>query len=313
MRKLRGERNLSKSKASRQERLPVSALFDAAESESSGEALDNVARKEIARRLREERVSPDFIYAFEKTGKLVTDDNRDLWTAKALREWTRALGEYRRRVEGDSKSIDLCFSLHHETGRTDPAKEKRFAASEFAIAVLCAHDQGLSSFAVEELFSEAWLDYLLRHRRVPETAPDPTDHQRFDRIDFGSIAKLLYEIYETLPDRAWSTSIEKRIARIEAARAEPDTWLGKSPDLLNKEEPEEILTIDDLQNAISQCELEGVTPDLIESMLLRSWIRMLVVNEHAEERFFQILDKNWDEVHARVQVHMGRYSGLRLQ
>ena len=97
---------------------------------------------------------------------------------------------------------------------------------------------------------------------------------------------LLYEICETLPDRTWSTSIEKRIARIEAARAEPDTWLGKLPDLFSQEEPEEILTIDDLQNAISQCELEGVAPDLIESMLLRSWIRMLVVNRYAEERFF---------------------------
>ena len=124
---------------------------------------------------------------------------------------------------------------------------------------------------------------------------------------------LLYEICETLPDRTWSTSIEKRIARIEAARAEPDTWLGKLPDLFSQEEPEEILTIDDLQNAISQCELEGVAPDLIESMLLRSWIRMLVVNGYAEERFFQILDKNWDEVHARVQVHISRYSGLRIQ
>lgn len=313
MRKLSGERNLSKSKASSQEKWPVSASFDAAESESIGESLDNVARKEIAKRLREERVSPDFIYAFERTGNLVTDENRDLWTAKTLREWTRALGEYRRRVEGDSKAIDLCLTLHHETGRTDPAKKKRLAASEFAVAVLCAHDQGLSSFAVEELFSEAWLDYLLRHRRVPETAPDPTDHQRFDVIDIGAIPKLLYEIYETLPDRAWSTSIEKRIAGIEAARAEPDTWLGKSPGLLDTEEPEEILTIDDLQNAISHCEVEGVTPDLIESMLLRSLIRMLVVNGHAEERFFQILDKNWDEVHARVQVLMARYSGLRFQ
>jgi hypothetical protein len=291
----------------------VSASFDATESESICDSRENVERKEIVRKLRQERVSPDFIYAFEKTGNLVTDENRDLWTAKALREWTRALREYRRRVESDSKTIDLCFTLHHETGRTDPAKKKRFAASEFAIAVLCAHDQGLSSFAVEELFSEAWLDYVLRHRRTPETAPDPTNHQRFDRIDIGAIPMLLYEICETLPDRAWSTSIEKRIARIEAARAAPDTWLGKLPDLLDEEESEEILTIDDLQNAISQCELEGVAPDLIESMLLRSWIRVLVLNGHAEERFFQILDKNWDEVHARVQVHMGRYSGLLLQ
>ena len=311
--KLSGERNLAKPKAACEEDLSVSASFDTAESESIGGSLDNVARKEIARRLREERASPDFIYAFEKTGNLVTDENRDLWTAKARRAWDRALGEYRRTVEGDSKAIDLCFTLHHETGRTDSANKKRFAASEFAIAVLCAHDQGLSSFAVEELFSEAWLDYLLRYRRVPETAPDPTDHQRFTRIDIGAIPMLLYEICETLPDRAWSTSIEKRIARIEAARAEPNTWLGKLPDLLDEEESEEILTIDDLQNAISHCELEGVTPDLIESMLLRSWIRMLVVNGHAEERFFQILDRNWDEVHARVQVHMGRYSGLRVQ
>jgi hypothetical protein len=125
MRKLSGERNLSKSKASRREKLPVSASFDAAESGSTGESLDDVARKEIAKRLCEERVSPDFIYAFERTGDLVTDGNRDLWTAKALREWTRAFGEYRRRVEGDSKAIDLCFAMHHETGRTDPAKKKR--------------------------------------------------------------------------------------------------------------------------------------------------------------------------------------------
>jgi len=313
MRKLSGERNLAKSKPASEGKLPVPASFDAVESDQSGESLDNVARKEIARRLRQERVSPDFIYAFEKTGNLVTDENRELWTAKARRAWDRALGEYRRRVEGDSKAIDLCFTLHHETGRSDSANKKRFAVSEFAIAVLCAHDQGLSSFAVEELFSEAWLDYVLRHRRTPETAPDPTDHQRFDEIDLGAIPMLLYEICETLPDRTWSTSIEKRIARIEAARAEPDTWLGKLPDLFSQEEPEEILTIDDLQNAISQCELEGVAPDLIESMLLRSWIRMLVVNGYAEERFFQILDKNWDEVHARVQVHISRYSGLRLQ
>src|SRR5713101_2539515 len=106
MRKLRGELNLAKSNSSIEEKVPVSASFDAAE------AMDNVAREEIARRLREERVSPDFIYAFEKTGNLVTDESRDLWTAKARRAWDRALGEYRRRVEGDSKAIDLCFTLH---------------------------------------------------------------------------------------------------------------------------------------------------------------------------------------------------------
>jgi len=57
--------------------------------------------------------------------------------------------------------------------------------------------------------------------------------------------------------------------------------------LLDEEEPEEILTNDDLQNAISHCELEGVTPDLIDSMLLRSWICMRAANERAEDGFFK--------------------------
>jgi hypothetical protein len=57
----------------------------------------------------------------------------------------------------------------------------------------------------------------------------------------------------------------------------------------------------------------GRSQDVIESMLLRSWVRMRVLNECVEERFFQVLDKYWEEVHARVQVHMARHSGLRLQ
>jgi hypothetical protein len=55
MRKLSSERDLAKSKAACEEESPVSASFDAVESEQSGESLDDVARKEIATRLRVER------------------------------------------------------------------------------------------------------------------------------------------------------------------------------------------------------------------------------------------------------------------
>ncbi|HEY4047074.1 MAG TPA: hypothetical protein VGM27_09420 [Acidobacteriaceae bacterium] len=77
---------------------------------------DGATRKEIARRLREDRVSPDFIYAFERTGHIVTEENRDLWTAKARREWNGALRDYRRRVE--SRAIDFCFTC--TTNPVDP-------------------------------------------------------------------------------------------------------------------------------------------------------------------------------------------------
>lgn len=51
-----------------------------AETRENIETPDEATRKEIARRLRQERVSPDSIYAFEKTGLMVTEENRDLWT-----------------------------------------------------------------------------------------------------------------------------------------------------------------------------------------------------------------------------------------
>ncbi|HUA97361.1 MAG TPA: hypothetical protein VMA34_03485 [Terracidiphilus sp.] len=270
-------------------------------------------RRRIAQTLRRDRVSPDVIYAFEKTGNLVNEGDRDLWTGKTLREWDRALRQYRRQVEADSRTINLCFTLHHENGRSETTKKKRFAASEFAIAALCAHDQGVSSFTVESLFREAWLDYLLRLRRTPGTEPDPTDHDRFDNIDAGAVSRLLDASCEDLPHKKWSANLEKRIARIQLVRNQPDTWLGRLPDSGGEEEPEEILTIDDLQNALAHCEYEGVAPDLIESMLLRSWVRMWTINTRRKEQFFQVLDKNWDQVHARVQVFMAQHSGLRLQ
>ncbi len=284
-----------------------------AETRENIETPDEATRKEIARRLRQERVSPDSIYAFEKTGLMITEENRDLWTPGSLRRWNQALHEFRRGVEADSRAIDLCFTLQHESAHSELAKRKRFAASEFAIAVLCAHDQGLSSFAVEKLLRETWLGYLLRRASAPENDPVVADHSRSTAVGIDALHDLLNKTYDELNDDGWSARIEARIERIEAARARPETWLGRPPDRLGEEEAEEILTVDDLQNAITHCELEGVPQDVIESMLLRSWIRIRVLNEHAGELFFQVLDKHWDEVHARVQVHMAQYSGLRLQ
>ena len=78
-------------------------------------------------------------------------------------------------------------------------------------------------------------------------------------------------------------------------------------------EYENAVVIDEIHHAIFHCEQEGVPEDVIESMLLRSWIRMLVFNEHEDERVFHILDKYWEQVHATFQIRMAGYSGLRVQ
>ena len=47
-------------------------------------------------------------------------------------------------------------------------------------------------------------------------------------------------------------------------------------------------------------------------MWLRSRVPRWTMNTHRDEWFFQVLDNNWDTVHAWVQVFMAQYSGLRL-
>ena len=42
-------------------------------------------------------------------------------------------------------------------------------------------------------------------------------------------------------------------------------------------------------------------------------LRMLIFNEHEDERDFHILDKYWEQVHATFQIRMAGYSGLRVQ
>lgn len=41
-------------------------------------------------------VRPELIYAFDKTGRMVTEDNHHLLTAEDLAEWNAAIDEYRR-------------------------------------------------------------------------------------------------------------------------------------------------------------------------------------------------------------------------
>jgi hypothetical protein len=105
----------------------------------------------------------------------------------------------------------------------------------------------------------------------------------------------------------------RKIAKIESARSDPETWLGKPPASLHEARWEMGPAIEHLSYALNICAHAAVPGDLMESMFLRSWLRLRIVNERGDERLFQILDERWDEVHARVQSHMTRYSGLPLQ
>lgn len=260
---------------------------------------------------RRAQVSPDLMYAFTKTGLLVTEDSRDRISPAQLREWKRTLGAYRRRAEMDSRAIELCYSLHHERGRSDLSQKRRFAASELGVAVLNALDEEVSSFAMEGAFLNAWLIYAFRRMHVP------TDEAERLRRTFGKemkeILALLEQNCDDLPSPTRSAAFDKRVARIEAARAAPETWLGCPPASKGEAEWEVTPAFEHLQSAISFCDAAQVPDDVMEAIFFRFWLRTRVINDHMPEVFFQTLDEHWDQVHARVQSYMARYSGPTIQ
>ena len=276
---------------------------------------------EVAKSLRQEltddlrlvfhrsHVSPDLIYAFSRTGRIVTEENRHLLTPEQHRDWKEALREYRRRAEADERAIDLCYTLLHESGRSELANRKRFAVSELGVATLEAHEEGISSFAMEGVFFNAWLSQLAKRLHIL-----PEDGERLREkfgADVAELRGLLEEFNDDLPTPSWNPSIEKRIAKIESARAIPETWLGKAPASKEEAEWEMPLAVEHLQNAIEFC--KDVNDDVMESMFFRTWFRTRVLNDHLPERFFQAIDANLSRVYERVQNHMARYAGSRLQ
>jgi len=275
------------------------------------ESLQRQFSEEMVALFRRANVSPALIYAFSKTGLVVTEENRDRLPPAEYREWKRALREYQRRLDADSKAVNLCYTLHHETGRSELSKKKRFAASELAVAVLNALDEGISSFAMEGVFLNAWLTLACRRNQV--LADDREGLRQQLGAEVPEIRNLLNEIYDDLPSPSWSPAVEKRLARIEAARAVPETWLGKPPATKGDAEWEMTPAFEHLQFAIEFCNAAQVPEDVMEAMFFRFWLRTLVLNDRLPELFFQTLDRNWELVHAQVQSHMARYAAPRLQ
>ena len=157
----------------------------------------------------------------------------------------------------------------------------------------------------------AWLTYCFRRMRVP------TDEAERLRRTFGTemkeILALLELIYEDLPSPTRSTAFDKHMARIEAARSAPETWLGRPPASKGEAEWEVGPAFEHLQTAISYCNAAQVPDDMMEAVLLRFWLRTRVINDRMPEVFFQTLDEHWDQVHARAQSYMARYSGPSIQ
>lgn len=280
-------------------------------SAAEAEALTEELTDELRLVFRRADVSPDLIYAFTKTGKLVTEDNRDRLSPAELGEWKRTLGMYRRRVKADSRAIELCYSLHYERGRSDVSRKRRFVASELGVAILNALDEEISSFAMEGAFLNAWLTYAFRRMRASSDAAERL--RRKFGTEMTEILNIFERINDELPTQTWNSALDRRLARIESARTAPESWLGRPPASKGEAEWEVTPAFEHLQSAISFCNAAQVPDDVMEAMFLRFWLRTRVLNDHMPEVFFQNLDERWGQVYTQVQTLLTRYSGPLVQ
>lgn len=254
--------------------------------------------EEMTTLMEEAGAHPAHIYAFQKTGRVVTEENSVLLTAAEQKEWDSALREYERRSDRQSKAVELCFEIRARAGKKHISREELMASGELAVAAMYALEDGVSSFAMESAFVNAWL--IEAAKRVGITAGSAQAIR--DRLGAGmkEMRALLRALDEEFGPVDWTDSMRRHLAKIETAREEPETWLGRPPLSPRRAEKEMDAALECLSYALTNMREAGMAASVVEGMLLRGWLRMMVINDRLAEEFFQRLDRRWPEVLERV-------------
>ena len=249
--------------------------------------------------LEQADVDPAHVYAFSKTGRLVSEENKDALSPAEVKEWKSAVHEYSRHLERQQKAIETCFVIR---ARTKIPREEWLASDEIAIAAMYACESGACSFAVEGILLNAWLTLVAKRMGITTTAA-----QGLREILSGGGRALRGELQawvEVLETEVWSEAMLLHIAKIETLRALPDTWLGRPPVSEDKADREMAKAFAFVQDAIHNCHGSHGSAHAIESMVLRGWLRMAFLNDRLPEPSFQRRDAHWPKTVERVNDYL---------
>jgi hypothetical protein len=266
--------------------------------------------EEVTAVMEEAGIHPAHVYAFRKTGRMVSEDNRERLSAAELKEWHAALKEYERKTDRENKAIELCFLLRARFGGKKASREERLASDELGIAAMYAMEDGVSSFAMEGVYLNGWL--TLTANRLGITGLAQSIRNRLG-AQVKELCDLVAALDVELGPVEWDETMRRHLAKVEAARDEPGTWLGKPPVSPARAEKEMEAASEFLGYAMTNCSGPEIPTALVESMSLRAWLRMRVVNDRLSEEFFQRLDRRWPEVSERVDSWLVRAARPLLQ
>ncbi len=266
--------------------------------------------EEMTALMEEAGIHPAHIYAFRKTGHMVSEENHARLSAAELKEWHAALKEYERKAEHENKAIELCFLMRARVGGEKARREERLASAEMGIAAMYAMEDGVSSFAMEGVYLNGWLTLAAHRLGITGLAQSIRDR-------LGAQVKELCDLLNALDSQLgpveWDEAMRRHFAKVKAAREEPGTWLGKPPASPARAEKEMEAASEFLGYAMTNCFGPEIPASLVESMPLRAWLRMRVLNDRLSEEFFQRLDRHWPEVLERVDSWVVRAARPLLQ
>lgn len=253
--------------------------------------------EEMTALMEETGIHPAHIYAFRKTGRMVSEESLERLSPAELKEWYSALREYERKTERENKAVELCFMMRARAGGKKASREERVVSGELAIAAMYALEDGVSSFAMEGVFLNGWLALAANRLGISGSAQSIRER-------LGSQAKELRDLLSALDSDLgpveWDETMRRHLAKVETVRKEPGTWLGRPPASPARAEKEMDAAAEFLGYAMTNCSVPEIPSSAVESMLLRAWLRMRVLNDHSPEEFFQRLDRRWPEVLEQV-------------
>ena len=148
----------------------------------------------------------------------------------------------------------------------------------------------------------AYLLWWMRFARINHGFPDE-DWKRMARL-LGPISDIFRRLADEIEDDGPMPELQLLGEKVEELRGLAGGTVATWPKSRQAEEEQTELAHKFIRTVLTTSTDHGVSPRLIESMLLYFWFRFTVNRSGLKEEFFQKLERNWDLVMDHVNRHL---------
>jgi hypothetical protein len=202
------------------------------------------------------------------------------------------------------KLIEQIRDLHTSAwAQAQPPATREEAHQRIFLDAMRKISVGMLHYGVTTAVMEgAYLQWWMRMARINHGFPDE-DWKRMVRL-LGPISDIFRRLAEEIDDDASLPELQLLGEKIEELRALAGGAVATWPTSKQAEEEQTELAHWFIRTVLTTSIDHGVSPGLMESMLLYFWFRCTVNRSGLKEEFFQKLERHWDLVMEHVNRHL---------